>query len=88
MKVLNLTLLHCFYVLISFKSFASNNNIGLNSYCGVKDDRLINQKLNSSKTNISINKSKKMVQKFCKYTYFKRNKYIRKNKKKFNSKYL
>ena len=45
MKVLNLTLFIAIFVLISFESFASNNNFGLNSYCGVKDDRLINQNL-------------------------------------------
>ena len=56
MRVLNLTLLIATYVLISFKSFASNNNIGLNSYCGVKDDRLINQNLIPKKLNISINR--------------------------------
>ena len=86
MKVLNLTLLIATYVLISFKSFASNNNIGLNSYCGVKDDRLINQNLIPQKLNISINKSKRWFKNSVSILISRETNILEKNKKKFNSK--
>ena len=86
MKVLNFTLIIISFISISLKSFASDKNIGLNSYCGVKDGRLINEVFTPQELSISINKSKRWFKNSVSILISRETNILEKNKRKFNSK--